>query len=237
MVCKGPEKVLLIIMIRDRGQIVGGVVYGYARVSSKEQNPARQIDALRMHSVQEGNIYCDVASGKDFERPEYRRLMKKLKSGDVLVVKSIDRLGRNYGDILEQWRIITKVKKAAMVVLDMPLLDTREDRGGITGVFLADVVLQLLSYVAQVERENIKQRQAEGIASAKARGVRFGRPPMNRPETYGAIKRAFLSGDMTRKEAALQLRVSVTTFTKWMNIDENEKESRRILAQSITDHY
>ena len=140
-----------------------GIVYGYARVSAKDQKLRRQIDALTGFPVAEERIYADKASGKDFERPEYRKLVKRLRPGDVMVVKSIDRLGRNYDEILEQWRILTKVKRVFVVVLDMPLLDTRNDQHGITGVFLADVVLQLLSYVAQLERENIRQRQAEGI--------------------------------------------------------------------------
>lgn len=137
-------------------------MYGYARVSAKDQKLRRQIDALTDFPVAEGCIYADKASGKDFERPEYRKLVKRLRPGDVMVVKSIDRLGRNYDEILEQWRILTKVKRAFVVVLDMPLLDTRNDQHGITGVFLADVVLQLLSYVAQLERENIRQRPGGG---------------------------------------------------------------------------
>ena len=137
-----------------------------------------------------------------------------------MVVKSIDRLGRNYDEIIEEWRNITKRMRCAIVVLDMPLLDTRESRGNVTGVFISDLVLQLLSYVAQVERDNIKQRQAEGIASAKARGVRFGRPPIKRPKSYGKTKGAFLSGELTRKEAANRLKVSITTFDKWMAEDD-----------------
>ncbi|NHM14431.1 recombinase family protein [Xiamenia xianingshaonis] len=193
--------------------------YGYARVSSKDQNLARQMDALRAAGLDEGRIYADKASGKDFKRPAYKRVLRKLKSGDVLYVKSIDRLGRNYTEIIDEWRRITKDKGAHIVVLDMPLLDTRQSTGGITGVLITDIVLQLLSYVAQVERENIKQRQAEGIASAKARGVRFGRPPIKRPKSYGKTKGAFLSGEITRKEAAARLKVSITTFDKWMTED------------------
>lgn len=155
--------------------------YGYARVSAKDQSLARQLDALRELGLSDDAIFTDKASGKDFNRPSYRRMMRKLKPGDVIFVKSIDRLGRNYQEIIEEWRSITQKKGAHIVVLDMPLLDTRNDKGEITSVFITDVVLQLLSYVAQVERENIKQRQAEGIASAKARGVRFGRPKIERP--------------------------------------------------------
>ena len=153
--------------------------YGYARVSTKEQHEERQLIALTGFGIAESAIFVDKQSGKDFERTQYRRLMRKLKDGDTLVVKSIDRLGRNYEEILEQWRVITKEKHAAIVVLDMPLLDTRQNRD-LTGMLIADIVLQLLSYVAQKEREFIRQRQAEGIAAAKARGVRFGRQPMQR---------------------------------------------------------
>ena len=153
--------------------------YGYARVSAKDQHLDRQMDALRAFPVSETKIYADKASGKDFNRPAYQQLMRTMQPGDVLVVKSIDRLGRNYDEILEEWRRITKTMRCAMVVLDMPLLDTRFTKSNVTGVFIADVVLQLLSYVAQVERDSIRQRQAEGIAAAQARGVRFGRPPKN----------------------------------------------------------
>ena len=150
--------------------------YGYARVSTREQNADRQLIALTGFGIVETAIFVDRQSGKDFERTQYRRLMRKLKDGDTLVVKSIDRLGRNYEEILEQWRVITKEKHAAIVVLDMPLLDTRQNRD-LTGTLIADIVLQLLSYVAQTEREFIRQRQAVGIAAAKARGVQFGRRP------------------------------------------------------------
>lgn len=202
------------------GQMTEGKVYGYARVSSKDQNLDRQLDALATFPVLKENVYADKASGKDFERPEYKRLISVMEPGDVMVVKSIDRLGRNYDEIIEEWRNITKRMRCAIVVLDMPLLDTRESRGNVTGVFISDLVLQLLSYVAQVERDNIKQRQAEGIASAKARGVRFGRPPIKRPKSYGKTKGAFLSGELTRKEAANRLKVSITTFDKWMAEDD-----------------
>lgn len=193
--------------------------YGYARVSAKDQNLARQLDALGEVGLTPDAIYTDKASGKDFNRPAYRRLMRKLRPGDVVFVKSIDRLGRNYHEIIEEWRSITQKKKANIVVLDMPLLDTRKEKGEITSVFITDVVLQLLSYVAQVERENIKQRQAEGIASAKARGVRFGRPKIERPGIYAKTKRAYEDGAITRREAADRLKVSVTTFDTWMKED------------------
>lgn len=196
-----------------------GRVYGYARVSSRDQSLDRQIDALLEFPVDEGCVFADKASGKDFDRPEYKRLMRVMRSGDVLVVKSIDRLGRNYDEIIEEWRRITKQMECAIVVLDMPLLDTRETKDNVTGRFIADIVLQLLSYIAQIERENIRQRQAEGIASAKARGVRFGRPPISRPECYGDVKSSFVSGVLTRKQAAEKLGVSVSTFKKWMGED------------------
>lgn len=151
--------------------------YGYARVSSKEQNEQRQMIALTAFGIAKKNIYMDKQSGKDFDRPRYKRLVKKLHPGDLLVIQSIDRLGRNYGEILEQWRVITKEKRVDIVVLDMPLLDTRARGQDLTGTFIADLVLQILSYVAQTEREMIRKRQAEGIAAAKARGVKFGRRP------------------------------------------------------------
>ena len=163
--------------------------YGYARVSTKEQNELRQLIALREFGLTDRAIFVDKQSGKDFDRRSYQRLLRKLKDGDTLVIKSIDRLGRNYEEILEQWRIITKEKSAAIVVLDMPLLDTRRNRD-LTGTLIADIVLQLLSYVAQTEREFIHQRQAEGIAAAKARGVKFGRPRKVLPEGFGEVKAA-----------------------------------------------
>lgn len=160
-----------------------GNIYGYVRVSTREQNLDRQILAMRDFGVPKKQIFPDKVSGKDFDRPEYRRLMKRIKPGETPVIKSIDRLGRNYEEILDQWRVITKEKGAAIVVLDMPLLDTRQGRD-LTGTLIADIVLQLLSYVAQTEREYIRQRQAEGIASAKARGVAFGRRPKEKPEAF-----------------------------------------------------
>lgn len=163
-------------------------VYGYVRVSTKDQNEDRQRIALAEFPVPEKNIFMDKLSGKDFNRPQYRRLMRKLRSGDCLVVKAIDRLGRNYEEILEQWRIITKEKGVDIVVLDMPLLDTRHTGRDLTGTFVADLVLQILSYVAQTERENIKQRQKEGIAAARLRGVQFGRPRKPLPENFEQIR-------------------------------------------------
>lgn len=201
-----------------------GKTYGYARVSTRDQNLDRQLDALALFGVSKEDVFCDKASGKNFDRPEYKRLMGALHAGDVLVVKSIDRLGRNYEEILAEWRRITKELSVAIVVLDMPLLDTRERQEGITSILICDIVLQLLSYVAQVERENIKQRQAEGIASAKARGVQFGRPRIDRPQSYAAIKEAYLLGRITRKEAANRLRVCVSTFDRWLRADRESTE-------------
>ena len=190
--------------------------YGYARVSTKEQNELRQLVALEQFGLEKKQIFVDKQSGKDFERRNYKRLVRRLKPGDTLVVKSIDRLGRNYAEILEQWRIITKEKRAAIVVLDMPLLDTRQSRD-LTGTLIADIVLQLLSYVAQTEREFIRQRQAEGIAAARANGVRFGRPLIERPEAFAAIQALWASGGISARAAAKQLGVSAKTFTRWAN--------------------
>lgn len=170
-------------------------IYGYARVSTKEQNEARQLTALREMGIPSENVYLDKQSGADFERVQYRRMLRRLGPGDTLIVKSIDRLGRNYTEILEQWRIITKNKRAAIVILDMPLLDTRQNRD-LTGQLIADIVLQLLSYVAQTEREFIRQRQAEGISAARERGVRFGRDPAGVPAGLPRVarKKARLAG-------------------------------------------
>ena len=186
---------------------MASTMYGYARVSSREQHLDRQLDALRAFGVEDGAVYADKASGKDFERPAWHRLMGELRPGDVLAVKSIDRLGRDYAEILDVWRDVTKARGVFVVVLDMPVLDTREERDGITGVLIADIVLQLLSYVAQIERENIRQRQAEGIAAAKARGVSFGRPRKKRPANYQETREAFWGGRITRKEAAARCNI------------------------------
>ena len=189
--------------------------YGYARVSTREQNEERQLIALREFGLNNGQIILDMQSGKDFDRRGYRRLLRKLKHGDTLVIKSIDRLGRNYEEILEQWRIITKEKGAAIVVLDMPLLDTRRSRD-LTGTLIADIVLQLLSYVAQTEREFTRQRQAEGISAAKARGVQFGRPRKERPENFDELKSLWVSGRLSARVAATQMVVSHQTFLSWV---------------------
>lgn len=188
--------------------------YGYIRVSTKEQNEARQVIALENYGVKKKDMFIDRQSGKDFDRPQYRRMMRKIGAGDVLIVKSIDRLGRNYDEILEQWRLITKEKRAAIVVLDMPLLNTARDRD-LTGTLIADIVLQLLSYVAQTEREFIRQRQSEGIAAAKARGVRFGARPKPKPENYPECRLAWENGRISAREAARRLCVSHKTFLRW----------------------
>ena len=186
-------------------------VYGYMRVSSKEQNEDRQKIALTEMGVPEKNIYMDKQSGKDFERTQYKRLLRKLNENSVLYIKSIDRLGRNYGELNEQWRIITKEKKADIVVIDMPLLDTRREKN-LLGTFISDVVLALLSYVAENERTNIKQRQAEGIAAAKARGVKFGRPPLPIPENFYQMHKDWRAGKITIEEAAKACNMCPKTF-------------------------
>ena len=190
-------------------------VYGYVRVSSKDQCEDRQLIAMREFGVPENNIFTDKFSGKNFERPRYKRLLRKLRSGDVVVVKSIDRLGRSYREIQEQWQIITKEKRADIVVLDMPLLDTRQKAKDLTGTFIADLVLQILCYVAQVERENIRQRQAEGIAAAKARGVRFGREKKPIPDSFYDLWEKFQRREITARAAARELGVVHSTFLKW----------------------
>ena len=189
-----------------------GTTYGYVRVSTRDQNEARQIDAMKAFGVNE--MFIDKSSGKDFDRPRYKALLKRIMPGDVLVVKSIDRLGRNYEEILEQWRVITKEKQVAIVVLDMPLLDTRQGHD-LTGTLIADIVLQLLSYVAEQERSFIRQRQAEGIAAAKARGQRFGPPLKQKPEDFSEYVRRWQSGTISAREASRQLSITHTTFLRW----------------------
>ena len=186
-------------------------IYGYMRVSSKEQNEDRQKIALTEMGVPENNIYMDKQSGKDFERTQYKRLLRKLNENSVLYIKSIDRLGRNYGELNEQWRIITKEKKADIVVIDMPLLDTRREKN-LLGTFISDVVLALLSYVAENERTNIKQRQAEGIAAAKARGVKFGRPPLPILQNFYQMHKDWRAGKITIEEAAKACNMCPKTF-------------------------
>ena len=189
--------------------------YGYVRVSTKEQNEDRQMIAMKNYGINEKNIFVDKQSGKDFERTNYKRMVKKLKKGDTLVVKSIDRLGRNYCEILEEWQTFTKKKEISIVVLDMPLLDTRRDKD-LTGVLIADIVLQLLSYTAETERNMIRQRQAEGIAAAKARGVRFGRTPIERPKEFAALRASWKAGEISARKAAQQLHITHQTFLRWV---------------------
>ena len=164
--------------------------FGYARVSSRDQNLARQLSALRGAGIEKEMIFADKQSGRDFERPGYKKLIRQIGEGDELYIMSIDRLGRNYDEILEQWRFLTKKRKADIIVLDFPLLDTRKSKNGLTGEFIADITLQILSYVAQMERENIHQRQIEGIREAKKRGVRFGRPRIQIPEQFNNVRKA-----------------------------------------------
>ena len=191
-----------------------GKTYGYVRVSTRDQNEARQLAAMRKFGVAEENIVTEKLSGKDFNRPLYQTLVEKLLPDDVLVVKSIDRLGRNYEEILEQWSYITKGRGAAIVVLDMPLLDPRQGRDP-TGTLIADIVLQLLSYVAQTERENIRQRQAEGIAAAKERGVKFGRREKERPENFDDTAQLWLDGYISAREGARRVGMNHCTFIKY----------------------
>ena len=186
-------------------------IYGYIRVSTREQNEDRQLIALREMSVPEKNIFMDKQSGKDFNRPQYKKLVKKLRPGDLLYIKSIDRLGRNYEEIQNQWRVLTKEKGIDIVVLDMPLLDTRRGKD-LVGTFLSDIVLQVLSFVAENERSNIRQRQAEGIAAAKAKGIRFGRPPLPLPENFHESYQRWKSGEITCTAAANACGLPLSTF-------------------------
>lgn len=186
--------------------------YGYIRVSTREQNLERQILAMKEEEIEDKNVYADQMSGKDFDRPKYNRLIKKLKQGDLLVIKSIDRLGRNYTEILEQWRIITKNKKANIKVIDMPLLNTETGHGDLTGVFIANLVLQILAYVAETERAFIKQRQAEGIAIAKKNGVRFGREKLDVPKDFEKYRRLWEDKKISVREASKVVGMSPSTF-------------------------
>lgn len=190
---------------------MAGTIYGYIRVSTREQNEYRQRLALAALPVPKENIYMDKQSGKDFERPQYRRLVRRLRRDDLLYVKSIDRLGRNYSEILEQWRMLTKEKGVDIAVLDMPLLDTRRGKD-LMGTFLSDIVLQVLSFVAENERDNIRQRQAEGIAAAKARGVRFGRPPLPLPDNFHMLHQAWRGQKITLRQAARACGMPTGTF-------------------------
>lgn len=188
-----------------------GNIYGYVRVSTREQNEDRQMIAMREMGVPKSNIYMDKQSGKDFDRPQYKKLLRKLKKDDLLYIKSIDRLGRNYGEIQNQWRILTKEKGVDICAIDMPMLDTRRGKD-LLGTFLSDIVLQVLSFVAENERTNIHQRQAEGIAAAKARGVRFGRPPKPLPENFHQMYQLWRSGKITGTAAARECGMPLATF-------------------------
>lgn len=190
--------------------------YGYVRVSTKDQNEDRQMIAMHEFGVEEAYIFMDKLSGKDFNRPAYQRLIQTIEPGDTLVLKSIDRLGRNYEEIIEQWHAITKEHQAAIVVLDMPLLDTRQKDKDLTGIFISDLVLQILSYVAQTEREFNHQRQKEGIAAAKAKGVRFGRPPKERTELFYQLKELYGVHEISARAAADMLGIHHKTFLRWV---------------------
>lgn len=201
---------------------MNGQLYGYIRVSTIDQNEDRQVIALKAKQVPEQNIYMDKQSGKDFNRPQYKKLVKRLKPGDLLYILSIDRLGRNYEEIQNQWRILTKELGVDICVIDMPLLDTRNGKD-LMGTFIADLVLQILSFVAQSERENIRKRQAQGIAAAKARGVRFGRPPKPLPENYHSAYQRWKSGKITGTAAAKECGMPLSTFRYRAEIYENAK--------------
>ena len=196
--------------------------YGYVRVSSKDQNEDRQMIALREVGVPDKNIFIDKQSGKDFQRPKYKRLLRRVKPNDLIYVKSIDRLGRNYEEIQEQWRLLTKEKRVDIVVLDMPLLDTRRGKD-LMGTFLSDIVLQVLSFVAENERTNIRLRQAEGIAAAKAKGVRFGRPPSPPPENFHQVYQRWKSGKITGTAAAQECGMPLSSFRYRAEVYEKAK--------------
>lgn len=200
-----------------------GNCFGYVRVSSREQNEDRQMIALKKFSIPRRNIFVDKQSGKDFERPEYRKMIRKLKKDDLLYIKSIDRLGRNYTEIIEQWRILTKDKGVDIVVLDMPLLDTRRGKD-LMGTFLSDIVLQVLSFVAENERTNIRQRQAEGIAAAKAKGVQFGRPPCPLPNSFYDAYRRWKGGIITGTAAAEECGMPLSSFRYRAEIYEKKNK-------------
>ena len=197
-----------------------GNLYGYIRVSTREQNEDRQILALKELSIPEKNLFIDKQSGKDFERPQYRKMVRKLKKDDLLYIKSIDRLGRNYSEILEQWRILTKEKGIDIVVLDMPLLDTRRGKD-LMGTFLSDIVLQVLSFVAQNERENIRKRQAQGIAAAKKRGVKFGRPPIPKPDNFDEMYKLWKDKKISAKAAADKCDIPIWAFYRFARRKKN----------------
>lgn len=190
--------------------------YGYVRVSTRDQKEDRQMIAMQESGFCLDRIYMDKLSGKDFMRPQYRQMVRKMRQGDVLVVKSIDRLGRNYDEILDQWRYLTREKEIDIVVLDIPLLDTRRTDKNLTGTFIADLVLQILSYVAQTERENIRQRQMEGIQAARRKGVKFGRPHKEIPDEFEQLKKEWAAGRVSSRSAAKQLNIAQDTFLRWV---------------------
>lgn len=199
----------------------GNKIYGYVRVSTREQNEDRQMIALKEVDVPNQNIYMDKQSGKDFARPQYKKLVRKMKKDDLLYIKSIDRLGRNYAEILEQWRTLTKDKGIDIVVLDMPLLDTRRGKD-LMGTFLSDIVLQVLSFTAENERTNIRQRQAEGIAAAKARGVKFGRPASRLPDNFHDVYQQWKNGRITGTAAAVECGMALSSFRYKAEIYEKD---------------
>ena len=210
-------------------------VYGYIRVSSIDQNEARQMIAMKEADVSDNNIFIDKQSGKDFDRPAYKKLIRKLKAGDLLYVFSIDRLGRSYEEVQNQWRILTREIGIDICVLDMPLLDTRNGKD-LMGTFIADLVLQILSFVAESERENIKKRQAQGIAAAKLKGVKFGRPPKDMPEDFSEIISAWEKRETSLKEVLERCNISETTFYRRLReyrAVQNGKEDPEALSKSV----
>ena len=206
--------------------------YGYIRVSTKEQNIDRQLTAILKEGIEVNKIYVDKASGKNFNRRKYKKLIKKLKEGDEIYIKSIDRLGRNYDEIINEWNLITKIKNAEIIVLDFPLLDTRTKVNDLTGKFIADIVLQILSYVAQVERENTHQRQMEGIEEAKKRGVRFGRIKRTIPKEFYGMAEKWSRNEISLREAAKQLDISHTTFAKWLKDNNYTKTNKNCIRMT-----
>lgn len=207
--------------------------YAYIRVSSKDQNIARQVEAMQNIGISEKDMFIDKQSGKDFHREQYQLLLQQLQSGDELYIKSIDRLGRDYDEIQEQWRYLTKKVNIDIIVLDFPLLDTRNQVNGITGKFIADLVLQILSYVAQVERENTKQRQAEGIRIAKEKGIRLGRPPIPVPKEFEEIYQLWKENKISKRKGARLLNTNHNTFSNWINKYEKSVESTRFSWDNV----
>lgn len=221
-------EILFLILLGKESYLA--TIYGYIRVSSRDQNEDRQIIVMHELAILEKNIFVDKQSGKDFDRPQYKRLVRKLKKDDLLYIKSIDRLGRNYTEILEQWRILTKEKGIDIVVLDMPLLDTRRGKD-LMGTFLSDIVLQVLSFVAENERNNIRQRHAEGIAAAKAKGVKFGRPEIEVPDYFGQIVGAWENKEITIQDAVCQCGMSEATFYRRLRKYRLEQKKTKIKSE------